>query len=193
MLGLPKSGKTVGYSGSESWRHIDRLLESNGRHIKIITPFISDYYVDRILKIARKKKVYLLLSGAGKAEEAAVKRLLKRNRSLNLGMIAYLALIVAGLAYLKFYVYAAGVGAIALFALYYGMVLKPAGTKLFVKIATDRFIHEKLYLSDDTAIVGSANLTYAGTHRNVEHIEVINDPARVDELSLHFDGLWGRY
>ena len=38
--------------------------------------------------------------------------------------------------------------------------------------------------------MGSANLTYSGMHKNIEHIEVIKEGDRIAELEKHFRQLW---
>lgn len=61
---------------------------------------------------------------------------------------------------------------------------------LGVKLSGDTFIHEKVYLCEGRAITGSANLTYSGLHRNLEHVEVIVARDRLEGLAAHFGGLW---
>ncbi|MDE1811173.1 MAG: hypothetical protein KGH66_03965, partial [Candidatus Micrarchaeota archaeon] len=63
-------------------------------------------------------------------------------------------------------------------------------TRLRVRIADKKFVHEKLYIGESTAITGSANLTFNGMHKNIEHIETTADPRKVQELTRHFDELW---
>ena len=62
-----------------------------------------------------------------------------------------------------------------------------------VKTTGEDFVHEKLYISDTVAIVGSANLTYAGMHKNVEHIQMVDDKNEITELKEHFNSLWSKY
>ncbi|MGC8680261.1 MAG: hypothetical protein ACP5T6_03115, partial [Candidatus Micrarchaeia archaeon] len=57
------------YSGSESYKYIDKLLEESPAKIKIITPFISDYYARKLKELAKKKKIYLIISGGKNAEQ----------------------------------------------------------------------------------------------------------------------------
>jgi len=59
-----------------------------------------------------------------------------------------------------------------------------------VKVTKDKFVHEKLYIGSDMAIVGSANLTFNGMHRNVEHIDIIRSKDQIDRLKTHFESLW---
>ncbi len=67
---------------------------------------------------------------------------------------------------------------------------KKTDSNLKVKVAKGKFVHEKVYIGNDIAIVGSANLTYNGMHKNVEHIDVIKDDARIRQLREHFESLW---
>ena len=52
------------------------------------------------------------------------------------------------------------------------------------------FVHAKMYIGEKTAIVGSANLTYAGMHQNVEHIDVIRDRGQIADLKKQFFSMW---
>jgi phosphatidylserine/phosphatidylglycerophosphate/cardiolipin synthase-like enzyme len=63
---------------------------------------------------------------------------------------------------------------------------------LEVRFCTNVFVHEKLYIGNDKAITGSANLTYNGLHKNIEHIEVINSIERIGKLKSHFNDLWSK-
>jgi len=67
---------------------------------------------------------------------------------------------------------------------------KRANSNLQVKVITERFVHEKLYISGNTAISGSANLTYNGMHKNIEHIEVTKDESKIREMRRHFESMW---
>jgi len=86
---------------------------------------------------------------------------------------------------------ALGVGLLAavVLAVIYKRFKQGAGN-IEVRVSGGPFVHEKIYIGSDTAITGSANLTYSGMHRNIEHIEITHDPERIAELGRHFNGLW---
>lgn len=195
MFNLLKRQKTRGYSGNETYKFIDELLNDDGKSLRIVSPYIGISYARKLLELAKRKKIYLLTSGDDKKkDEDAVKLLLYGSRKLNLKLIFLLLITESILFYLKFYLYGAAVIVLLVLVVYFGVVRKSRSElNLQVKIATNRFIHEKMYVSDKKAIVGSANLTYSGTHKNIEHIEIIKDINRIKELSRHFDALWQSY
>jgi len=54
-----------------------------------------------------------------------------------------------------------------------------------------RNLHAKVILTDDNAVVGSANVTYSGLSRNTEMSVLIEDEPEVAELQSWFEQLWG--
>ena len=52
------------------------------------------------------------------------------------------------------------------------------------------FTHSKMYISEKEGIEGSANLTFAGTHRNIENIEIIKDIQELRRMKTEFWKLW---
>jgi phosphatidylserine/phosphatidylglycerophosphate/cardiolipin synthase-like enzyme len=178
------------YSGKESYKYIDRLLYSGERSLRIISPFISAYYAKRLYRIARRKQVYIITSKAAARDEKESKKLFY-SPSPRLSVIAYLALlslIIAALGLYPFFLITVLLLCIAIF-----MRIRSTNTKLHVKIVRSDFIHEKLYISDTTAITGSANLTYPGTHKNIESISITRNPEDIKRFRRHFDGLWRAY
>ncbi len=180
------------YSGSSSYIALERLLHDRSRTVRIVSPYISGYYASRLAGIARKKDVYLITTARTVRDEKILRRHLSRGSASVLGraMIAMAAgIAVSALAGLWVMVLiiaqlaAADAAFIAVSAL-------GRRSRMHVRFAKGAFVHEKLYISDLQAMTGSANLTYSGMHRNVEHIELTRDPARVKELRSHFDELW---
>ena len=53
------------------------------------------------------------------------------------------------------------------------------------------FVHAKMYISGQMAMIGSANLTYSGMHRNIEHMSVIRSSREIGRLASQFWELWG--
>lgn len=176
------------YSGQSSYRHVDALIRRS-RRIMVISPYISNGYA-RML--------------AGRAASGAHVRVITSESSVGRGSalkegagfphakaLLFLALMDAISVYLGFAYTTIIIS--ALMAILGALAFKrrrDIGLNMEVKVPRGRFVHEKIYLSDDMAITGSANLTYSGMHRNVEHIYVIRDQARVKELRSHFEHLW---
>jgi len=192
------------YSGSESYKYIDMLLNSRSEKIKIITPFIGNYYARMLNQISKKKKVYILLSKSAEENNKDAVSMLRGPEPFKLKFpllaISILYFLILGFLWnsldqIKIQFLIILYILIVLFLVSYSFIqsLKKLGQNLHIKIAGDVFIHEKIYIADDVAIVGSANLTYSGTHKNIEHIDMIRDKNKIAELERHFDDLWRRY
>ena len=193
MFGFRRTpSQSRGYSGSDTHKYIDRLINDGSGTLKVVSPFITPDYAGMLQKVSGRKRVYVMTSRAQSAkQEAAISMLQEERRLINHKIILGILIVLLGTIALRLYLYSAPTA--ALFAIAVALWLKKPRSNLRLKVVTSRFIHEKMYLSDRSAIVGSANLTYAGTHRNIEHIEIIEDPERVGELSEHFDDLWSSY
>ncbi len=193
MFGLPRrASQSRGYSGSDTHRHIDRLINDSSSVLKVVSPFITPDYAGMLQRVSKRKRVYVLTSGAQSAKQnQAISIMRGKRRIMSYKIVLGLLLVLLGTIALKLFLYSV-ISAVVL-ALSVVLWLRRPKSNLKLKVVTNRFIHEKLYLSDRSAIVGSANLTYAGTHRNIEHIEMIDDRARIDELSEHFDEMWSSY
>lgn len=177
------------YSGDSSYKYIDRLIKNWDRELRVISPYISSHYARMLAGAGRRKRVMVITS----------RRSLETFKSHGFGrlklyikLLVYLALLDAIAIYLNFF---AVVVVLSLFvfidiALFYRMYRSRLLPRASIKVATSRFVHEKLYISNSVAITGSANLTFQGTHRNIEHIEIINDPEKISRLRSHFDRLW---
>ncbi len=51
----------------------------------------------------------------------------------------------------------------------------------------DEQLHSKIYIIDDVAIIGSANLTESGLFRNIEFVAVIRNPELIKEIEDLFE------
>lgn len=183
---------TQRYSGQRTHVQIDRLLKQ-ANTLKIITPFIDVYYAKMLAHLSLSKPLYLITSPMPHTDKRVKKILESGNRSRYLRAILYIVVLdilcaILGLHYILPAILIASGLLILLMVLLYRL----AHSKIRLKIIGSRFVHEKIYLSEREAIVGSANLTYKGTHHNVEHIEVITDQNAVGELTKHFNELWRR-
>ncbi|MCL5430110.1 MAG: phospholipase D-like domain-containing protein [Candidatus Marsarchaeota archaeon] len=191
MFGLP-TNRGTSYSGDSSYKLIDQLIEERGGTLRVISPFISPSYARKLIKEASRKKVYVITSATGyDSNKQAAGMLLKKGKRYHIRPIFYMAMLFIAGIYVGVYLFSALMVlaiAIAIFANY--TMNRSRSSNLNVKIARGKFVHEKLYLTDKSAIVGSANLTYAGTHKNIEHIELIKDRDKIREFSRHFESLW---
>lgn len=189
-MGLLRGGAS--YSGTETHRYIDELIARSGR-LDIVTPYISLGYAKVLAGHARRHRVRLITSGSG-SNFAAMEYLSKFDRPyrpwLKAGLfVAALGAIAWALGFMQILPILAGTaaGMLAISALMAGR----RRSRLRVKVSSKVFVHEKLYISDRTAIVGSANLTHGGTRRNLEHVDIVDDRKAVEGLHGHFDSLWG--
>ncbi len=184
-----------GYSGTESYKYIEPLLRERGSRLIVVSPYISPDYARIIVREAGKRSVYVLTSEASRgASQGEAIRILQSTRRLSrryVAIMAYLSLLLATSLVIHSYYLALLVASVMMaFSVVLLSTSRSPGRYLHLKIAGPNFVHEKLYISDTKAIVGSANLTYSGLHRNVEHIEIIRDGARRRELIAHFESLW---
>ena len=187
---LKRSGNA--YSGKNSYKLMDDFLLSKGRSLMIISPYISEYYINKLLKESKKSRIYIITSNKNEGVHA--------KKYYHLPIMGYIKLLASALV----------VGAVSLFFGYYVLslliiqmiiLITIPYAIIFVKILFSRdqkmeiriskaFIHEKIYIAEKSAITGSANLTYSGMHKNIEHIEAITDKKRIAELRAHFNSLW---
>jgi hypothetical protein len=173
------------YSGSDAYRQINALIEKSNR-VLIISPYIDRYYAEFLAKHLNKR-MYIISSSPSKEARHAL-----AGGRFWLGIAAWLAGIfttVAAAAYLlDFKMLLLFSSAFAVFAAAFAAIAKlRSRIRLLVP---SRFIHAKLYIGDGIAISGSANLTYAGTHRNIEHIEIVRDPEHLKLLERQFWSMW---
>ncbi len=184
-----------GYSGTDSYKYIEPLLRERGSRLIVVSPYIGADYARLIVREAGKKSVYVLTSEASRsASQEEALRILRGAERLSrryVAIMAYLSLLLAASLVIHSYYLALLVASVMMaFSVVLLSTSRSHGRYLHLKIAGPNFVHEKLYISDTKAIVGSANLTYSGLHRNVEHIEIIRDGARRRELIAHFESLW---
>ncbi len=175
------------YSGPSSHRQIDRLIKSKSKYLMVSTPYIDDYYLGVLNGVAKRKRVMLVSS---KASEKRIRRFMA-NRVRRFAIEFFLVYLVVMLGWLIVLGGTAGnlIAYLPLAAAALAAVLSKR-KRLDVRIIGTGFVHEKLYITENLIITGSANLTYAGTHKNVEHIEIINDAEKIKGIKRHFDRLW---
>ena len=180
------------YSGQSSYKFIDRLMRSESRALMIVTPFLDAYYARFLVGIAASKRVRIITTGKGQGGSEAVAILsggFKRGTFAKIFL--YFTFLVAVTAYLQAWIGALAAAAVAALVLAIAYKrFKRGASNIEIKVSSGPFVHEKIYIGSDEAITGSANLTYSGTHKNVEHIDVTDDPTRMKELNRHFEELW---
>ncbi|MCL4374135.1 MAG: phospholipase D-like domain-containing protein [Candidatus Marsarchaeota archaeon] len=189
MAGLPEQ-----YSGAESFKHIDKLIASNDRELLIISPYISDYYTRKLLR-QKRKRIRVITSEGSVAKGKLLASLHKTQWRSYAQAIIYFAVLAGIFAYIRIaYAALASLAFVAGIAIVFAHnARKGSNSNIEVKSTGKQFIHEKMYIGDNIAIVGSANLTFSGMHKNIEHIEIISDAAYIAKLKSHFEVLWKSY
>lgn len=182
------------YSGNESYKYIDELIKKS-HNLKIISPYISLFYAKKIAYYSKHKKISIItFKPQTKNELTAFKYLTKLNNLLKfIKLLIYTILLESAAILLKFYSIALilFVFFIIVFILFYLIYGPITSSNISIKISK-KFIHEKIYIGNDSAIIGSANLTYNGMHKNIEYVEVIKDKNKINSLKDHFNSLWSQ-
>ncbi len=182
----------LSYSGDESYRYIDALLASD-EDLDIVTPYISSRYAQALSRHAGRRRVRVITSGA-EQNRAALRALGSTSASRWLKSALFSAVVATIALLLGLYYAFAILSAMALlFAATSCLSRKRRKANLFVKVISKPFIHEKIYLSSKAVITGSANLTYSGTRKNIEHIEVSTSTGKVEEMQRHFEAIWSDF
>jgi len=186
------TAKEDSYSGDSSYRYVDELIKNGDDELLIVSPYISNYYIRMLVKKSGNKLIRIVTSKSSLGYKGtSIRNYLTNSVRGYMKAIAFMALLEAISIYLKFN-YTTAILAVILLI----MVLlayrkyKKTDSNIKVKVAKDKFVHEKLYIGSDMAIVGSANLTFNGMHRNVEHIDIIRSKDQIDRLKTHFESLW---
>lgn len=173
------------YAGHECYKFTEKLIQ-NGKEILIVSPYIDAYYAKFLNENSGGRKIKVISSSM----DPEAKRILGRKKPLGLLLsvlvillsVDYLAY-TAGLSYPLFLIPSVFLGLLSLFLFNskrYNIELK----------TPSEFIHAKMYINESEAIHGSANLTYNGMHRNIEHIEIVRGRDKVARLRSEFFRLW---
>jgi phosphatidylserine/phosphatidylglycerophosphate/cardiolipin synthase-like enzyme len=182
------------YSGSASYREVEKLLYGRGRGLSIVSPYLSRYYVRKLAGIARRKRIRLITTAqTAKEERELVRYLGRRGASIWLKALIALLLFIALSALVGFWFLALmAMQALALDSMLLTISAARRKPNIEVRFVRGVFVHEKLYISEKQAITGSANLTWSGMHKNIEHLEITRNPDRIRALADHFQELWER-
>jgi phosphatidylserine/phosphatidylglycerophosphate/cardiolipin synthase-like enzyme len=173
------------YSGKDSYRYVERVLKSE-KNLMIVSPYIDDYYAGYLVKHSRGKRIRILSSSM----QPGASRRLRKGRNLvpavrfSLLAAAFnVAFFLLGIQFLAFLIVTSAIA-----VLFLALSLR-RNRNISVRVPKG-FVHAKMYVGDSVAVEGSANLTYAGMHNNVEHIDVIHDRKRIGDLKRQFAAMW---
>lgn len=178
--------KTPSYSGRNVHKYVERLIR-NGKRILIVSPYIDSHYARYLL--GQYGKTFHIVSSS---LDPVAKRILTEGIFPTKLLIAAIAFALADiiLYYLRYYLCAALLSALILLmgiAIAFLAARRPTNIKL--KIPRE-FVHAKMYISENEAVRGSANLTYRGQHGNVEHVEATYDKDEIGRLEKQFWEIW---
>ncbi len=180
------------YSGSESHMFVDGLISGKGRELLIVSPYIDNYYARALLRASKRKRVRIVTSPDALEYRGSFLGSLSLHKMMGYAKAtAYFSVLFAIGLYLKFYYVVAPIAVIAM-AMFVLMLRSRNSANIRLKVIREPFVHEKLYICNGTAVTGSANLTYKGMHRNIEHVEVTSDDQEVAALERHFEELWSK-
>lgn len=189
MFWRPRDKNSYHY-GSDTYKYINQMIRSS-RHMQIVSPYIDEYYADFMLRNSGRTEFYVISSSL---DEGARKMMSGKDSRV---VFAAYALIFALLFCFEIAVGIRGyllAAPLVLFLFFSSRHAYVAGRKrrIHLKIPK-RFVHVKMYISEDQAISGSANLTYKGTHSNIEHINIVRDRDEIRRLRDQFWEMWRKY
>lgn len=173
------------YSGKESHKYVEPLIKSS-KELYIVSPYIDAHYAKFLKKNSSKKEVKVISSSL----DLEAKKILTAGKSKDMPIMVVMVILIFdyfvyqyGL--LSISIMATSVLAIIIYLIFFSMVKD----NIKLKIPTE-FVHAKLYISNEMAIHGSANLTYNGMYKNIEHIEIVRDKQKIESLKRDFMKLW---
>ncbi|MDE1768209.1 MAG: hypothetical protein KGH64_06490 [Candidatus Micrarchaeota archaeon] len=189
MFGHQNSGNSY-YYGSDTYKHINQMIKRSVQ-MNIVSPYIDAYYAKIIRKNAPRVEFNIITSSIDKD----AKRILTSRGSVPLLLVGLLLSVM--LLYVEFTLgvhgYLIGISAVPLVFGFYRYRSKNSSVRRIHLKVPKQFVHAKMYVSNDQAILGSVNLTYKGTHRNVEHIDIIRNGDEVYKIREQFWDMWRRY
>ncbi len=178
------------YSGDSSYKYVDELINDQGQELMVVSPYISEYYASILAGLSGRKRIRVITSRSSLGY-SSLGRHMSASLATEIKIIVFASMLDAASIYLHFlYTTAILTAIIAIVAAFAHAKRKRRRENMQVKISDKRFIHEKIYIGKGSAIVGSANLTYNGMHKNIEHIELIKEPEKISNLREHFEALW---
>ncbi|MEM0094857.1 MAG: phospholipase D-like domain-containing protein [Candidatus Micrarchaeaceae archaeon] len=191
MLGKER----ISYSGNESYRYLKLILNDDGP-LLVVSPYIDAYYASALRRISAEKKIYIITSSM---ESNASTYLTQSRISWELLLLALVFLAIAlAVWYVSLLIYIAAVLVVGLvsfivsaasFAVFLLKLKYRKPSNIILRVPAS-FVHAKMYIGRGAALYGSANLTYAGMHKNVEHMELTYNKDEIKDLSNQFWELW---
>ncbi len=172
------------YSGSESYRYVEKLLESE-KNILIVSPYIDNYYAKYLVAHAGGKRMYVISSAIQQKAEKILRGGGFREMAAAALSAIFLILIAASFFVLYLVFIAIPLGAI----IFWFRLQSERRANVHLKIPK-RFVHAKMYIGDGCAVEGSANLTFSGMHRNIESIRMVSDAGEISEMKGQFWKMW---
>ncbi len=178
------------YYGSDTHKYINAMIGSSKR-MYIISPYVDVHYAKFMARRTRSTEFYIISSSMDEdarnmLERGGSKIVLSVYLILSLFLL-YLELAIGIRSYLL---------AFSVLPIFWGIGRYLSGTRskrrIHIKVPR-QFVHAKMYISDNQAISGSVNLTYKGTHSNVEHIEISRDPEEIERMQEQFWEMWKKY
>jgi phosphatidylserine/phosphatidylglycerophosphate/cardiolipin synthase-like enzyme len=146
-----------------------------------------------LFKLSKRKKVRLIISKSAANREALdyIKRKFGRHIAYAKTSLFFAVISVISFVIRFYYAFLFCIAITAIFAALSTLFYKRRGFKnLQIRVSDEVFIHEKIYINEYAAVTGSANLTYNGLYKNIEHIDLTNNPDKVAALKKHFDRIW---
>jgi phosphatidylserine/phosphatidylglycerophosphate/cardiolipin synthase-like enzyme len=184
--------RNISYSGDETYKEIDKLIKEKTRsELLIVCPYINEYYARMLIWASGRRQVRIITSNSVVSSDAV--KLIRKSRPGAGYIKAAIYFIILEVIFFFLKLYYLELLLIPVVVILLVIAVKRAAmlkNRIAVKVSDTKFIHEKLYISDSSAILGSANLTYSGTRKNIEHIEVTFDAERISALKQHFNSLW---
>ncbi|MCL4365291.1 MAG: phospholipase D family protein [Candidatus Marsarchaeota archaeon] len=183
-MGGGKPEGSTHYCGIDTHKYINGLINSAG-DILIVSPYIDDYYARMLSDSGSDRRFYIIASSI---EQEVSRRLSGRKSPFAVLGYMLLSMLLVSVSTL------AGLGLMLIIP-----SLIPAAIGLFkyssrkqniVLKVPRQFVHAKIYISDNMAITGSANLTYKGTHRNLEQISITYNSDEISRLRGQFWDMW---
>ena len=187
MFGIALHKEHEKVTGSDSYKYVEPLI-MKGKEICIVSPYVDSYYANFLSRNSDGRRIYLISSSMDKEAE----KILGRKFSL-IRFIIFIILSAAELyagVFFGLYVYTFIAVALTLLVGYFASIV---GNKNIHIVMPKKFVHAKMYISDNEAIAGSANLTYRGMHKNVEIIEIMRDSDSINSMQKTFWKMWKEY
>jgi len=193
---------------------IEGLLAKAKKRLWIVSPWISEKYARALNKLADKNvKVRVVTSDDtnNSAHRKALEELIgekelvqEEEEEYKFGLLLWGGLLFGLLGFVVlpfdtlsglFYMVLGGLGVLFYFITSGKRKIKNIAHEPDPKVELhifnwgggDEQLHSKMYIVDDVAIVGSANLTESGLFRNIEFVAVIRDPELIKEIEELFE------